>query len=59
VSVTQSKEQSETMKEAIEGWRKVESILDRMKQLTRLRICESLANIRRCKQLTKRVLGVR
>lgn len=58
VSVALSKEQYEAMREAIEGWREVEAILDRMQQITRLRIFESLPDIRRRKPLTKKVLGV-
>ena len=59
VSVALSKEQYEAMKEAIEGWREVETILDRMQQLTRLRIFGSLPDVRRRKPLTKKVLGVK
>jgi hypothetical protein len=59
VSVALSKEQYEAMKEAIEGWREVEEILDRMQQLTRMRIFGTLPDIRRRKPLTKKVLGVK
>lgn len=59
VSVALSKEQYEAMREAIEGWREVEAILDRMQQITRLRIFGSLPDIRRRKPLTKNVLGVK
>jgi hypothetical protein len=58
VSVALSREQFEAMKEAIEGWREVEEILERMQQLTRLRIFGTLPDIRRRKPLTKKVLGV-
>lgn len=59
VSLALSKEQYEAMRVAIEGWREVEAILDRMQQLTRLRIFGSLPDVRRRKPLTKRVLGVK
>lgn len=59
VSVALSKEQYEAMRDAIEGWREVEAILDRMQQITRLRIFGSLPDIRRRKPLTKNVLGVK
>ena len=58
VSVALSKEQYEAMREAIEGWRKVEAILDRMQKLTRQRIFGTLPDIRRRKRLTKKVLGL-
>jgi hypothetical protein len=47
------------MREAIEGWREVEAILDPMQQLTRLRIFGSLPDVRRRKPLTKNVLDVK
>jgi len=47
------------MREAIEGWREVEAILDPIQQLTRLRIFGSLPDVRRRKQLTKKVLDVK
>ncbi len=59
VSVALSKEQYEAMRDAIEGWREVETILDRMQEITRLRIFGSLPDIRRRKPLTKNVLGVK
>jgi hypothetical protein len=59
VSLALSKEQYEAMREAIEGWREVEAILDRMQQLTRLRIFGSLPDVRRRKPLTNKVLGVK
>ena len=59
VSLALSKEQYEAMKEAIEGWREVQAILDRMQQLTRLRIFGSLPDVRRRKPLTKNVLGLK
>lgn len=58
VSVALSKEQYEAMKEAIEGWRGVEKILDRMQKLTRQRIFGTLPDTRRRKPLTKKVLGL-
>lgn len=59
VSVALSKEQYEAMKEAIEGWREMEAIVDRMQQLTRMKIFGTLPDIRRRKPLTKKVLGVK
>lgn len=59
VSVALSKEQYVAMRDAIEGWREVETILDRMQEITRLRIFGSLPDIRRRKPLTKNVLGVK
>jgi hypothetical protein len=59
VSLALSKEQYEVMKEAIEGWREVQAILDRRQQLTRLRIFRSLPDVRRRKPLTKNVLGLK
>lgn len=59
VSVPLSKEQYEAMKEAIEGWREMEAIVDRMQQLTRVVIFGTLPDIRRRKALTKKVLGVK
>lgn len=58
MSVALSREQYEAMKEAIEVWREVEAILDRMQQLTRLRIFGTLPDIRRRKPLTKKLWGV-
>ena len=59
VSVALSKEQYEAMREAIEGWRQVEEILERMQALSRLHIFGTLPDIRRRKPLTKRLLGVK
>ncbi|MFM7103821.1 MAG: DUF6788 family protein [Verrucomicrobiota bacterium] len=59
VSVALSKEQYEAMKEAIEGWREMEAIVDRMQQLTRMKIFGTLPDIRRRKRLTERVLSVK
>ena len=59
MSLALSKEQYEAMREAIEGWREMEAILDRMQQLTRLRIFGSLPDVRRRKPLTKNALGLK
>jgi hypothetical protein len=59
VSLALSKEQYEAMAGAIEGWREAASILDRMQQLTRLRIFGSLPDVRRRKPLTRKLLGVK
>lgn len=57
VSVALSKEQYEALRDAIEGWREVESTLKRMQQLTRLRIFGTLPDTRRRKPLTRKVMG--
>ena len=59
VSLALSKEQYEAMKEAIEAWREVQAVLDRMQQLTRLRIFGGLPDASRRKPLTKKVLGLK
>lgn len=58
VSVALSKEQFEAMQEAIVNWRKVQQILARMEQISRLVIFSTLPDTRRRKPLTKRVLGL-
>ncbi len=58
VSVALSREQYAAMEGAIEGWREGEAILERIQQLTRLRIFGSLPDIRRRKPRTKKVLGL-
>lgn len=58
VSLALSREQFEALREAIGQWREVEAILERMQQLSRLRIFGTLPDIRRRKRLTKKVLGL-
>ena len=58
VSVALSREQFEALAEAIEHWREVERILDRMQQLTRQLIFGTLPDTRRRKRLSKKVLGL-
>ena len=58
VSVALSREQYEAMREAIEGWREVERILDRMQKLTRQRIFGTLPDTRRRKPLTNKIPGL-
>jgi hypothetical protein len=58
VSVALSREQFEAMREAIQAWRELEAILDRMQQLTRLRIFGTLPDTRRRKRLSKKTLGL-
>ena len=58
VSVALSKEQYIALKEAISGWREMESIVDRMQQLSRQMIFGTLPDTRRRKPLTKKVLGL-
>ena len=57
VSVALSKEQYEALRDAIDGWREVESTLKRMQQLTRLRIFGTLPETRRRNPLTRKVMG--
>lgn len=58
VSVALSREQFEALAEAIQNWRELERILDRMQQLTRQIIFGSLPDTRRRKRLSKKVLGL-
>lgn len=58
VSVALSREQFEALRGAIAEWREIEAILERMQQLTRLRIFGTLPDTRRRKRLTKKVLGL-
>ena len=58
VSVALSKEQFAALREAIVGWREVESILDGMQKLTRQMIFGTLPDTRRRKPLNKKVLGL-
>lgn len=58
VSVALSREQFEALREAIQAWRDLEAILDRMQQLTRLRIFGTLPDTRRRKRLSKKTLGL-
>jgi hypothetical protein len=59
VSVALSKEQYEALAGAIGQWREVERILDRMQQLTRLRIFGTLPDVKRRKPLTRKLLGTK
>jgi cyclopropane fatty-acyl-phospholipid synthase-like methyltransferase len=58
VSVALSKEQYEALKEAIENWRELQETLQRMQQLSRLVIFQTLPNPPRRKRLSKKVLGL-
>jgi hypothetical protein len=58
VSVALSKEQFHALRQAIQNWREVDHILDRMQTLTRQVIFGTLPDIRRHKRLTKKVLGL-
>jgi hypothetical protein len=58
VSVALSREQFEALAEAIQNWRELEGILDRMQQLTRQIIFGTLPDTRRRKRLSKKVLGL-
>jgi hypothetical protein len=59
VSVALSKEQYEALGQAIENWRQAEELLAKMQSLSRQLIFGTLPDIRRRKQLTKSVLGVK
>jgi len=58
VSVALSKEQYQALKKAIENWRELQEILQRMQALSRQVIFESLPNPPRRKRLSKKVLGL-
>lgn len=58
ISVALSKEQYEAMSDAIENWRRAQSILERMEQISRLIIFSTLPDTHRRKPLTKEVLGL-
>lgn len=58
VSVALSKEQYQAMRAAIQNWRKMQQILVRMEQISRLVIFRTLPDTRRRKPLTNRVLGL-
>ena len=58
VSVALSKEQFVALKDAIAEWRRLETLLDRMQQLTRRMIFGTLPDPRRRKKLSKKVLGL-
>jgi hypothetical protein len=58
VSVALSKEQFDALQEAIENWRQLQEILHRMQVLSRSMIFGTLADTRRRKRLTKKVLGL-
>jgi len=57
VSVALSKEQYESMVQAIKNWRQAEELLNTMQALSRQFIFGTLPDIRRRKRLTKSVLG--
>ena len=58
VSVALSQEQYLWLKEAIANWRKLESNLQEMQQLSRRVLFETLPNPKRRKRLGKKVLGL-
>ena len=58
VSVALSKEQYQALKEAIENWRQLQEILQRMQALSRQVIFETFPNPPRRKRLGKKVLGL-
>ena len=58
VSVALSREQYEALKQAIENWRDVQQILQRMQELSREIIFGTLPNPPRRKRLGKKVLGL-
>jgi cyclopropane fatty-acyl-phospholipid synthase-like methyltransferase len=58
VSVALSKEQYQALKKAIENWRELQEILQRMQALSRQVIFETLPNPPRRKRLSKKILGL-
>jgi hypothetical protein len=58
VSVALSQEQYAALKQAIENWRDLQQILERMQELSREVIFGTLPNPPRRKRLGKRVLGL-
>ena len=58
VSVALSNEQYQAMQGAIVNWRKIQQILVRMEQISRLVIFRTLPDTRRRKPLTPQVLGL-
>src|SRR3989441_11744022 len=58
VSVALSKEQFDWLKQAIENWRSVQSILKQMQRLSREELFETLPEPKRRKRLGKKTLGL-
>jgi len=58
VSVALSQAQYEALKEAITNWRKVQDTLQRMEQITRAILFETIPGPPRRKPLSKKVLGL-
>ena len=58
VSVALSREQYLWLKEAIENWKKLKSVLKTMQQLSRTELFETVPGPVRRKRLGKRVLGL-
>ena len=58
VCVALSKEQYEWLKQAIANWRTLQETLRQMQRLSREELFTSLANPKRRKQLSKKVLGL-
>src|SRR6266567_7399689 len=57
LSVALSKEQFQWLKQAIENWRTLQSILKQMQQLSRQELFETVPGPTRRKRLSKKVLG--
>jgi hypothetical protein len=58
VSVALSQEQFQALQEAIENWRELQDLLQRMQVISRSLIFGTLPDTRRRKRLTKKVLGL-
>jgi cyclopropane fatty-acyl-phospholipid synthase-like methyltransferase len=58
VSVALSREQYQALQQAIENWRQIQQILQRMQALSRQVIFATLPNPPRRKRLSKQVLGL-
>ena len=59
VSVALSKEQYYWLKQAIENWRSLQSILKEMQRLSREELFETVPEPKRRKRLSKKVLGIK
>ncbi len=58
VSVALSKEQYEWLRQAIDNWKEVQTVLKAMQRLSREELFETLPEPKRRKQLSKKVLGL-
>lgn len=59
VSVALSKEQYEWLREAIENWKNLQTLLKEMQRLSREELFKTIPGPKRRKRLSKRVLGLK